>query len=554
MRMMNAPEKSARITLALRSVTATWIAVAAAALTSFLLTPYILHDLGDEGFGLWVLIAALTDYYFFLQVGVRSAILRYVSHHLALGDRETVNRTLTTSFYFYLGICLLALAGTALAFPFLPAFFLVRAQYVRSVMYLFLLAGTAQALDFPLNVFEATLEAVGRFDQIYTVRVGSLVLRVISVILVLRAGAGLLGVGAATILSALLPRFIEIPLALRAIGGFSFHPKWVSKRLFRKMLGYGIVTAFIGLGQRISTAVYPLVIGRFLSAASVTLFALPIKLLAYPMDALGSMTEFVNPLSSQLDAQKDYGGLRQLLLMSAQGAFLIFVPLAVLVIVLGRTLLGLWVGSHYMALYPILVLLTFGLGANATQCSTQSMLFGIGRHKGLIWFRALEALAIVVLGIGLLKVWGLIGFAWAMTLTLTLTNLVLIPRHVCRILGLPLRTYFVKGCLKPCVLALPFAVVLREFNHTLPVQTWTGFIVTVLMSGLAYVLTLTLATFWRMRRPWTWLSLAVLEVLDQKVLRRRPHFEASSAVAMLDKAQERKGAPGAQYLLNGPTL
>src|SRR5881227_1502275 len=81
---------------------------------------------------------------------------------------------------------------------------------------LFLLAGLVQGLTLPLLVFVSSLEAAGRFDQVYLTTVTCLALRVAAIIYVLHAGGGLFAVGATTILSQLLAYCIQVPLALRA--------------------------------------------------------------------------------------------------------------------------------------------------------------------------------------------------------------------------------------------------------------------------------------------------------------------------------------------------
>ena len=56
-----------RLSLILRSATATWVAVLVAAVAR--LSPFILHRLGDEACCFWVLVVALTNYYMSLRVG-----------------------------------------------------------------------------------------------------------------------------------------------------------------------------------------------------------------------------------------------------------------------------------------------------------------------------------------------------------------------------------------------------------------------------------------------------------------------------------------------------
>jgi O-antigen/teichoic acid export membrane protein len=231
------------------------------------------------------------------------------------------------------------------------------------------------------------------------------------------------------------------------------------------------------------------------------------------------MTQFVNPLSSQLDARNDFDSLRELIILSVQGAYLVFAPLAVFLIAFGRELLTLWVGKSYVSAYPLLVLITLGMGSAAAQFSVQSMLFGIERHKQLMWYRVAEGVSITVLGSIALYGWGLEAFAFVIAVTLLSTNLFFIPLHLCKILDLPLRRYLLQGCVKPCILALPAAVVLVVLRFILPVESWPAMVLVLLMGGLTYGLTLLLVTLKRSRPTLGWASIGILRLLEQRFFR-----------------------------------
>ncbi len=529
-----------RSSLVLRAVAASWIAVIANAAVGFFMTPYILHHLGDEAFGLWVLVVTLTGYYGFFDAGIRSSVLRYVSRYNALGDREDINRVVATAFYFYLIGTALALVLTFLLVPVLPVFFSVHGETARAFQSLFILAGVLQALTFPLIVFAGVLEAAARYDQVYLVQIATLGVRVILVVAVFHTGGGLFGVGASVLVSNLLAYIIQTPLAVRALGGLSLRPKWLSKDIFRDMLRYGSISFVAGTGEKLRGYVYPLEIAKFLSPVAVTVFSLPLKLLSFPAAGLSTMTEIVNPISSQLEAKQDFSRLRLVLKLSVQSAFLIFAPMAVFLLVFGRELLTLWVGSQYASAYPLLVLLTLGMGSAATQCSVQSMLFGIERHKGIMWFRLGEGLTIAILGLVAVQLWGLLGFAWVIAITLLTTTFFLVPRHVCRILGLPLRSYLVEGALKPCLLSLPMTAVLVGIRSLFVVHSWLAMIAVVLSGGLVYGLTLLSLLFGRSPfRPW--LSLGVLDVLDHKYLRSQKWFKVFWDTQTVKTSQSQTG-------------
>lgn len=507
------------VSLVLKTVTTSWVAVLAGAVVAFFLTPVILHRLGDEAYGLWVLITTVVGYYGIFDIGVSSAIVRYVSQQSALGNREGVKMVVATAFYFFVSVCLLVIVSAFLLRPWLSHVLSVREDLVGSFRSLFLLAGIVQGLSFPLLVFSGALQAAARYDQVYLMRIACLVVRVVAVVGALRAGGGLFAVGAAVILSNLLLYVLQVPAACRAVPEISLNPKWVRKSVLCDMFRYGSVSLTVGIGQQLKTYIYPFLIAVFLSPAAVTLFSLPTKILAIPTEGIGTMTEFVNPIASQLETHKDFSTLRKLIQLSVQAAFLILAPLAVLLIVLGKELLSLWVGSQYTSAYPLLVLLTLGMGAAATQCCVQSMLFGVGRHKGLIWYRLGEGLSIAILGTILLPVWGLPGLAVAMAAPLLLSSLILIPRHLCGILNMPLRTYLQEGCMKPCLLALPFAATLLASRSVVTVDKWLTVILVLLAAGFIYLLTLLVSIRCRSVPVVNWFSLGVLEVLDERLRR-----------------------------------
>lgn len=506
----------ARISLVLRAVTTSWIAIITAAAADFFLTPYILRRLGDEAFGVLILVVNLVGYYGLVDGGVRSSILRYVSRHKALGNQEGVNEVVATGFYYYLCVCTLVVLATYLSVGWISRFFSIPTEILGGFKALFLLAGVVQGLTLPLLVFAGSLEAVGRIDQVNTISVACQAIRMICVISVLRAGGGLFGVGAATILSQFLAYSIQIPLAIRAHPGLSLRPGCVRKSVFRDILQYGSISLTVGIAERMRGNLYPVVIAKLLTSAAVTFFSLPMKMIAFPMQGIATMTGIVNPFSSYLEARNDFAKLRQLILLSVQGAFLFLAPLAVFLFVFGRELLTLWVGRQYASAYVILVLVTLGMGTAATQCCIQSMLFGIGRHKQLIWYRLGEGLTIALVGSAMLRIWGLEGFALVTAVTLLLTSLVLVPRHLCKILNLSLRHYLIEGCLKPCVLSLPVAAVF-VLSHSLTVfQSWSSLVVAFLIGSSTYVLTLLFVTRQCSHSAFGWLSLGVLQLLEQK--------------------------------------
>ncbi len=145
------------------------------------------------------------------------------------------------------------------------------------------------------------------------------------------------------------------------------------------------------------------------------------------------------------------------------------------------------------------------------------MLFGIERHKQLFWYRLGEGLSITVLGAAALQIAGLEGLALVMAATLLLTSLVLVPRHLCKILDMPLRRYLLQGCVKPCLLVLPAAATFVASRFLFQVDSWPDLLISALAGSFVYALTLFLVSRNGSNPAVRALKLDVLQVLQRKI-------------------------------------
>src|SRR5262245_20664994 len=79
---------------------------------SFLLTPLMVHVLGDRDYGLWVTVFSLTGYFGLVDQGLRPSLVRYVSKERAANDVDALSRTLTSALLLYSCAGFVVLAGT----------------------------------------------------------------------------------------------------------------------------------------------------------------------------------------------------------------------------------------------------------------------------------------------------------------------------------------------------------------------------------------------------------------------------------------------------------
>src|SRR3989441_4164705 len=126
----------------LKNVGSSWSSLGANILVGVFLSPYIVHRLGDEAYGVWVLIFSLTGYYGIFDLGIRSSIIRYVAKYAALEHRDQLNRLVNTAMIAYLGVGLLTMSITGVGSFYLSSIFRVPTAFLATARLLFLMVGT----------------------------------------------------------------------------------------------------------------------------------------------------------------------------------------------------------------------------------------------------------------------------------------------------------------------------------------------------------------------------------------------------------------------------
>src|SRR4029453_6408073 len=80
---------------------------------TYVLTPFVIHTLGAEGYGVWTLIASLTGFISLLAMGVPMACVRYVAQHVAERDAARANEAIGScaGLYLMLGAAAIVVGG-----------------------------------------------------------------------------------------------------------------------------------------------------------------------------------------------------------------------------------------------------------------------------------------------------------------------------------------------------------------------------------------------------------------------------------------------------------
>jgi O-antigen/teichoic acid export membrane protein len=483
-----------------RNVGSTWFALGVNVVVGILLSPYILHRLGDDAFGLWILIFSATGYYGLFDLGIRSSIVRFVAKYSANNDNEQLNRLVNTAIFSYSLIGLTALILTFIAAYHVDGIFRVPREFLVTARWLLLMVGASVSLGFPIGVFSGILEGLQRFYLLNFINISSTLLRALLIVLALRNGGGLLIVAFVTVslpLVAGIGNFFNVMRLLRLRLAF----RYANRSTLRNIAGYSGTTFLIIIAQRLRFKTDALVIATFVSTAAVTYFTIGSRLVDYASETVSSLAQIFIPMASQSQAKGDMDAVRKIFVLGNRACAFIIFPITGALTILGKSVIEAWVGPKYVAAsYPILLVLLYPTALMLAQSASGRTLWALAKHRVLALVTLIEGIANLVLSVILVRHYGILGDAIGTAIPLACTQIFFLPAHLCHLLGVKLASYLYRAFVLPLALCGPMIAVLLLMQRWFVPHRFRELLLQSAVAGAVYAMGLAWA-FWT-NRAW----------------------------------------------------
>ena len=461
------------------------LGAAVPAVLAVLTVPLVVRYLGQEDYGLLMLVTSIMGYFALIDINVTAASTKFVSQHHAQGADRQVHQTVSFGLLIYLGIGVVG--GAALwgfATPLATDVFKIsparQADAVRALQWAALGFLTGQ-----VQVYLQSLPgALSRYDL-----AGSVEACFGVVLPLLTVGLLMLGGGLVELI------WLRIALScLQALGVLT----WLMRRMKlrwarpdgetrRSMLSF---SAFAFL-SRFAALTYShgdkLIIGAVVGAGPLTLFAVPTMLVNRVMALLFRLAAVMFPHASQLAAQNRMAELQTAYFSAAR--YLCFLNGATLLLLatLAPAILTVWMGPEFATTgATILTLMALAQWLDSLTHVPSLVNDGLGhpRVSGMFALtRALLGLSLIADGVHQA---GIAGAAWAHLAASALMGGAFVAYVHGRSLPFSLRSWLLQATLKPALALLPGAVV-GWLLCDWAAHGWLHLIASAVIIALAYV-------------------------------------------------------------------
>jgi len=289
-----------------RSLGAGYVSVAVNIAYTAASVPLALHYLGNEQFGLWALAQQIVGYLMLLDLGVSSAVSRFIADR-----KDDVNGggygslLLTGAIVFAIQGILIAIAGAVFSF-FAPALFAVPEHLAGDFTNVLTIITSLAGLLVAFRSLGAPLWAFQRMDISYAL--GSLTLLTSFAAL---WGGFHLGWGIYSFAFAGIPAAILCPIITFLICWKSgFYPSaghWGRPNLplFRKIFSFGQDVVLVAMGSQLTNASQIMILSRVVGLNAAANFAIGTKLLTMGQQFTGKVLESSAPALTEMFVRGD---------------------------------------------------------------------------------------------------------------------------------------------------------------------------------------------------------------------------------------------------------
>ncbi len=438
---------------------------------AFFLMPLIVNHIGATDYGIWLLASSVVGYMGIIDLGLGPTVTKKTAEYLAVKQEDRLNRVLSTAFTLYLALGLVIAALILGLAPIIPALFHTDPQQGPQLRLVLLIIGMTAAAEFPFSIFGGVIQGLQDFHVRNIITVLNAVFRLAGTMAVLSLGFGLISL-------------LILEFGLSAFS-WAFQVLWIKKRVpelrlsprlyDRKELGdlfkfSGAMMLWRVAGLTIHRA-NRIIIAMFLPASNITLFEIGTKTAEWPRTGVSSFLSPLLPASSELNAQSESASMKEVYLTGTKFILAFYLASGGALFFWGAEFISLWMGKQFSASISLMYILLLGNLYQAQNVVAHVMLAGMGVLKAFTRVMASYPILNLILALILTKTFGLLGIAWAVTLTFIILETYL-TTQILKVFRVSLLDLLLTCYLPSLISIVPAATVAYVLHQIIVVNSW----------------------------------------------------------------------------------
>ena len=383
--------------LVFRNVFSNCATLVVSGLASFVLTPVLLHYLQPGNYAILAFVLVAVTIPEALDLGLSSALVRFVSDLATRGLYVQLKRLVSTIFYLLLGLGIVGVIGVVALSPLIASFFHIGGTISAPGHLVLALVGLQLAFQLPSAALRAFLEGCQDFHLANAVDIATQILRAIAILALVHARLGLLPIAALFPAAALMRLSGMLFMARCTRVSFSPNLSEVDLASLKRIRSSASLSFAQDTLTRLFSQSDSFVVAKLLPLPELAILVIA-RRFPYALTSLSQQALWVGyPMISSAAARRDQHAMEKFMVVSTRNLLALVLPLAAALFIWSEVILRLWVGTELISGVVIFRIFLVSAVFAAVQESPLTLLYGLGRLQ----FSAGLALAMLFAAVGL---------------------------------------------------------------------------------------------------------------------------------------------------------
>lgn len=435
------------------------------------LTPYIIHHIGVERYGIWALIGVLTGYFGLLDFGIGTSFVKYIAEFYAKKDFAKINQVVNTGLVFYSVFAVFIVSLAFFLINPLIALFKIPTYLSDEALFVFLLGIILFCVSNAVSAVSSIPLGLQRMDVSNKIAIAVSILMVGGTIYFLEKGYGLPGLMVNNAIILIIGAFINFIVAFKILPELKLSFGFVSKGMFKKLFGFGYKLQFSKIAILLHFHLDKILLACFLNIGFVAYYSIAASLAAKLREFPLMLMSAILPAASELSAKMDGEGIEKLYFRLLKYIVLVALPLSSLAIFMSGQFINLWLGPGYKISILTTQFLVFGYFFSMLSGPGFIILNGIGKPQYGMKSSILAATLNLVLSVVLIIKMGYYGTVFGTVMALIIAAVYFISLFH-KTTQISFSKIFLKVFLKPIFANLISFIIMRGIIGSMKHISW----------------------------------------------------------------------------------
>ncbi len=474
-----------------RNITANYFGVIGQIIIAFFLSPFLVHTLGDTRYGIWTIVAALSGYMSLLDLGIASALTRYVAQYHHKNDALKINEIINSSLFLFLAIAFAIMALSPLVAYGMVNMLSFDIQMVDIVSTLVIIVSFDVSIFVIAGIFRGAFGGFQRFDIINIARISSMLYKSLAFYLFLSEDYGLLAMGYISISANLLTVLFYYWRIKKSYSFIQFNYKFINKNNISIVFHYSKFVFIAMLAQQFLYYSSSFVISYYISVAAVTYYTIPWTLSEYVKQLCIAISRTYTPAFSELESADNHAGIYHHYILGTKIVLIISNLLCIGILILGYAFISIWMGEKYAEVAsPLLPIMLITLYFFTPQLISYALLKSLNKHQQYSNMSILVSVLSLILSIILAQTHGLTGVALGSAIPQIIFFGIFTPYYTSKIINTSYKKYLLNTHGKVLLPTALLAFCLLELQNIWPPTGYTLLLLEAFTATFLYLITI----------------------------------------------------------------